>query len=803
MAGEKRMYRNILFILVLGVFGPHLAMASGGTVSGTIIDQANGDPIPHAAIIIEGSNLGDISDDNGQFIVQNITPGRHKLLISLIGYEAISKSIEVARGDTLEIDLSLKETALQGRGVVVTGTRTPRFIKDVPVYTEVLTYQEMEDKSAHSIYEALDGTSGIRVEQQCQACNFSVLRMQGLGADHTQILLDGQPVYSGLASIYGLQQLSTADVDQIEIVKGAGSALYGSNAIAGAINIISHVPATTEGHVGMEIGEYGTNKYEISAGVRQDNLAVFLYAQQTCGDEIDETGEGYTRDEVNRPDGISDRVRTNNKNAGFSLTIEDLTDFDQITIKGRIANENRQGGELTDDLFENIFAPGTERIITDRHSLDFGYGKVFANGIELNLSTNYARHKRNATNDTFLGDYESIYGVPPPLEELRPYIANEYLYVATVNFMYPLGGSHRLLFGSQYSHNKLEETGKYMIVDEGNPDYGKSYTSLSSKKADEVGLYLQDEYSVTSDFEVVGGLRFDYHKSEDNFHGSGDISATDFDPIEYNESCVNPRLAVKHSLTPELTLRGSFGTGFRVPYGFSEDLHLCSGSPRVYKDISLKPEKSRSFGLTLDYRTSALGLSLNLYRTDLFDRIDFSESDEEVNARGYTYQWRNIDDGYSMGLEVGADFALLRDLALALSVEFNQSEYDNPREDWLGTEWENDSKKFSRYPETSGGLKIKYTPSKWDFIIDAAYKGKMYIDLLEPANEEDIKIKETESFIIVNAKVAWSFFGRYKLYVGVKNLTDYVQEEKHVDDAAFLFAPVYGRLIYSGIEVSL
>jgi len=600
-----------------------------------------------------------------------------------------------------------------------------------------------------------------------------------------------------------LQQLSTADVDQIEIVKGAGSALYGSNAIAGAINIISHVPATTEGHVGMEIGEYGTNKYEISAGVRQDNLAVFLYAQQTRGDEIDETGEGYTRDEVNRPDGISDRVRTNNKNAGFSLTIEDLTDFDQITIKGRIANENRQGGELTDDLFENIFAPGTERIITDRYSLDFGYGKVFANGIELNLSTNYARHKRNATNDTFLGDYESIYGVPPPLEELRPYIANENLYVATVNFMYPLGGSHRLLFGSQYSHNKLEETGKYMIVDEGNPDYGKSYTSLSSKKADEVGLYFQDEYSVTSDFEVVGGLRFDYHKSEDNFHGSGDISATDFDPIEYNESCVNPRLAAKYSLTPELTLRGSFGTGFRVPYGFSEDLHLCSGSPRVYKDISLKPEKSRSFGLTLDYRTSALGLSLNLYRTDLFDRIDFSESDEEINARGYTYQWRNIDDGYSMGLEVGADFALLRDLALTLSVEFNQSEYDNPREDWLGTEWENDSKKFSRYPETSGGLKIKYTPSKWDFIIDAAYKGKMYIDLLEPANEEDIKIKETESFIIVNAKVAWSFFGRYKLYVGVKNLTDYIQEEKHVDDAAFLFAPVYGRLIYSGIEVSL
>ena len=241
-------------------------------------------------------------------------------------------------------NFSLKESALRAQDIVVTGTRTPRFIKDVPVRTEVLTHREIEAKAAHNVYEALEGMSGIRVEEQCQACNFSVLRMQGLGADHTQVLVDGQPIYSGLASVYGLQQLSVVEIDQIEVVKGAGSALYGSNAIAGAVNIISHMPVATEGHVGIEVGQYGTNKYELSAGARHDNIAILLFAQQNQADEIDETGNGYSRDEVYNSDGISDRVRSSIKNAGFNLSIDDIGGMDQLSFKGRVLNENRLGG---------------------------------------------------------------------------------------------------------------------------------------------------------------------------------------------------------------------------------------------------------------------------------------------------------------------------------------------------------------------------------------------------------------------------------------------------------------------------
>ncbi len=797
------MFRLLSISIMLILLSPILVMASsGGTISGTITESESGEPISHATIIIEGSKLGAISDNNGKFTLRNVPQGSHKLISSLIGYKTFTEEIEVQSGETTDLEISLKAAPIKGGDIVVTGTRTPRYVKDVPVHTEVLTHREIETKSAHNIYEALDGMSGIRVEQQCQACNFTILRMQGLGADHTQVLIDGQPVYSGLASVYGLEQLSVVEIDRIEVVKGAGSALYGSNAIAGAVNMITHVPTATEGHVGIEVGQYGTNKYELSAGTRLDNISLFLYAQQNRADLIDETGNGYSREQVYEPDGISDRVRSNNKNAGFNLIVEDLVGRDNLILRGKVINENRQGGELVDDLFENIFAPGTERILTDRYSLEFGYEKSYASGLEMSISTSYVKHDRNATNDTFLGDYESVYGEMPPVEELRPYIAEEKLYGLNANFLLPLGGMNRLLFGLQYTHNNLDESGKYLVVDESDPDYGQAYTSISRKKADEIGLYVQDEIKLSSKIEAVGGLRFDYHQSTDNFHGSGDISASEFEPIEYDETTLNPRFAIKYTVAPKLTMRGSFGTGFRVPYGFSEDLHLCSGSPRVYKDLSLEPEKSRSFGLSMDYQVGNAELNLNLYRTDLFNRIDFSEASDEIRAKGYTYQWRNMDDGYSMGAEFGLNLDLARNLALAANLELNKSEYENPREDWIGTEWEDMSRKFSRYPESSGSIKIQYMPNSWDIVVDASYKGRMYIDLLEPADENDIKIKETESFVILNARIAKSLFDRYKLYVGVKNLNDYVQEEKHIDDAAFVYAPVYGRLFYSGLEIS-
>jgi len=792
------MLRTILTLSLAGLFIVNSSWGHGRSIKGIVKEAETGKPIPFASIQIEGVSIGGAADEDGRFELHRVPSGWHTVVASSVGHATLAKLVSVTEGQVVELNFELSRTPLQTGGVVVTGTRTPRYVKEVPVFTEVITRASIEDKSAHNIFEALEGESGVRVEQQCQACNFSILRMQGLGADHTQILLDGQPLYSGLASVYGLQQLSTADVDRIEVVKGAGSALYGSNAVAGAINIISATPQRTEGRVGIEVGEHGTNKYEITASSRKDNLGVFLFAQQSEGDEIDETGDTQAPNGVNEPDGCIDRVRSNAKNIGFNVFLDDVVASDRLVLRGRVMNETRQGGWLRDNLFENPFAPGTERITTDRYSAQLDYHVLLPAGNEISANLSLTRHRRDATNDTFLSDYEEAKGELPPADLLRPYIAEEQLFVANLNFVQPLHRGNRLLAGLQFTHNDLEESGMYLDT-----DTEEAYTSTSEKKATGIGAYLQNEFQVTGRLEIVGGLRFDHHSSEDNFRGSGNVLLQGLDPLEYNETTINPRFAVRFEVLPDLVLRGAFGTGFRVPFGFSEDLHLCSGSPRVYKGGTLKPEKSLSYSLTADYTEAKWNASLNLYRTELKDAIAFAEADKEIADLGYTYQWENIDNAFVTGAEFNGSYALTSHLVAGLRFEYFKGEYDHPRDDWVGTEFEEVSKKISRYPQTAAGFKLEYTPPAWSFVVDADYKGKMYIDLTEPADPADVKIHETESFVILNAKVSKTFFNRYKLYIGAKNLTDYTQEEKHVDDAAFMYAPVYGRIVFGGLQLTL
>jgi outer membrane receptor for ferrienterochelin and colicins len=792
MAGLVRWVLTALVVIVVG------GSAQAGMISGQVTDSTSGEPVAFVSVQIDGTSMGAVADSTGGFVIRRVRSGEHVLVVSAVGYLPRKMTVEVGPPRRAELAIALQATQLESAGIVVSGTRTPRFVKDAPVFTEVISKASIEAKSAHNIFDALEGESGVRVEQQCQGCNFAVLRMQGLGADHTQVLLDGQPVYSGLAAVCGLQQMSTTDIDRIEIVKGAGSALYGSNAVAGAINVVSAVPRQTEAKFGVEAGEYGTNAYSLSASTRKDNVGLFLFAQQTEQDELDATGDMNAPDGVDEPDGWLDRVRSTARSAGFSLHVDDLVSTDRLILRGRAMSETRLGGWLEDNLFENPFAEGSERVITDRYTAQAEYSLWMSGGIQINTSVALVGHKRDATNDTFLGDYQEVHGTDPPVELLRPYTADEDLLSFNVNVVQPIGCKHSLLMGGQVSHNRLEESGMYVDIDSGDP-----YTSTSHKKGTDVGLYLQDEFKATSRLEIVGGLRFDYHTSEDEFRGSGDVLPGGLEPLEYDESTVNPRVSIKYAASDQLVFRGSIGSGFRVPYGFSEDLHLCSGSPRVYKGGGLKPEKSLSYSLSADYTLSRVTASVNCYRTELRDAIAFSDADEAVADMGYTYQWRNVDDAYVMGAEVNGSVAVSSGLTLGVRLDLFEGKYDSPREDWAGTPYESVSRHISRYPGVSAGMKADWRASGWHLVVDADYKGKMYIDLLEPAEESDVKIHETESFVTVDARLSRKIMERYKVYVGARNLTDYTQKEKHIEDAAFMYAPVYGRIIYGGFQVSL
>lgn len=786
-------------VIALLLGSPMLAPAQeSGRIEGRIVAAESNDPLYGANIVVRGTVLGGAARRDGTYFVTGVPAGRCEIEVSMMGYAAQRKEVNVISGATTVVDFELEETVLElGNVVVTTATRTPRYIKTLPVRTEVITERAIKDKGAANLYEALDGTRGLRVEQQCAACNFSVLRLQGLEGDHVQVLIDGQPVYSGLAGVYGLQQIPAANIERLEIVKGAGSALYGSSAIAGAVNVVTKQPTGTPMlRFSSSFGSHDTNQYSMVSSRRMGNQDLILTAQKNTGSEIDEDG-----------DGLTDRVETDNVTTGVKAGWRELWGDDEFWVSGRTLNESRQGGELA--TFENPFARGAEHIETARYEVAAEYSKRLGSGGELGINANYASHDRNATNDTFLHDYQATHGdALPPVDELKPYVAKENLYVAGADYSHPLAGRHRVLVGVQYERDQLDENGRYVIVDEKDPDYGATYTSVGNKHANDLGVYAQGEFLLSPDLEMVAGARFDTHRSDADFGGSGDGAPEGTVGLEYDETAFNPRVALRYSLGA-LTLRASAGTGFRVPYGFAEDLHLCSGSPRVNKPAGLEPEKSRSFNLSADYEVDGYLLSLNLFRTDIRDKVGFSDAGEAARNLGFTYQWENIDDAFTQGVEMGARMRLIKDLVLDLSLAYTDAQYGNERADWVenhGGRFAADSKYISRVPAVTGGIKLEFSPAQWRFVTEANYTGSMYVDYNE---EEDVTnpgsgIVHTDPYWVVNGRISREITrAGISVFAGVRNGFDFVQEQRHADDAAFIYAPLTGRIIYGGIEFSL
>jgi len=805
----KKSITSILTISFFLIFSSNVipqektdAMLFGGV-------QCKGEHIPYVNIIVKGTNLGTMSDATGHFKLTDLPVGKNIIIAQALGYKTQEKEAEMRAGKATELFFELEEDVLKLEQVVVTGTRTKHYIKDVPVRTEVITAKEIERKNAANLFQVLEGTPGIRVEQQCQFCNFSMVRMQGLGAEHTQVLINGQPMYSGLAGIYGLQQIGTIDIERVEVIKGAGSALYGSSAVAGAINIITKEPSLVPStKAGLQFGNFNTNKYDISSSIRNKNIGLNVFAQKLTGDAIDKTAEGITIDEVKNKDGISDRVATNLNNAGFGLFIYDIfSKNDKLIFRGRYSSERRQGGLIDDDYYKNPFTDGTECIITDRYESELSYNKEFENNSDLNISLAYVNHNRNATNDSYLGDYMDTHNDSvPDLRNMRPYLANENSLTSTLTYGIQVN-NHRLLMGVQSYLNSLEESGMYVVVDASSVYEGESYRSVSNKSAKEFGVFVQDEWSISNKLTVVPGVRFDIHHSEEEYKADRQVFETALFPkTKFNENSVSPRIAVKYEISNRITIRANAGTGFRAPYGFSEDLHLCSGSPRVWKSSNLKPETSVSFNLSADYYGSKVKISANLFRTDLKDKIAFTDADASVAALGYDYQWDNVDNAFVQGIEVSLMANLMKYLDLGLDLTLNQGKYENVRDDWAETQYESDSKYISRFPATTGNLKIEYSPKDWNIALTGSYQGKMYIDYfnedIDPVIGDQTKIKKTKPFLLFNTRVS-KRVNPFNFYAGVNNIFNYIQDEKHLDDAAFMYAPLYGTMIYAGITIDI
>lgn len=519
--------KNITYVIIsLFCFTSFNTNAQEGEISGNIIDGEAS--IPFANVYLEGTTLGTSTDENGRYVLKHIPTGKYKLKATVLGYRDFSKNISIGINEKLNISIRLIATSEQLEEMVVTGTLKAVRRSESPVPVEVYSPTFLKKNPTASIFEALQNVNGVRPQINCNVCNTGDIHINGLEGPYTLVLIDGMPIVSGLGTVYGLSGIPNALIEQIEIVKGPASSLYGSEAVGGLINIItkntSEAPEFSADSFLTGWGEYNLDLgTKINIGKKTDLLLGVNYFKY---DElIDNNGDNFT--DLTLQDRISVFQKWNIQRKDNRI----------LSLAGRFFYEERWGGELQ---WTPEFRGGDEiygeSINTRRWEVLGKYQLPVKE--KLLLSFSYNDHAQN-----------SVYGN-------IPYLADQRIGFTQLTWD-KKAGNHDLLIGSALRYNF----------------YDDNTTATSS--ADEViipSLFVQDEISLTKKHSLLLGMRYDYDKRHGNIF--------------------TPRTAYRWKMTDNDILRLNAGTGFRVVNLFTEEHAALTGARDVIVTEALDPERS-------------------------------------------------------------------------------------------------------------------------------------------------------------------------------------------------------------------
>src|SRR5882757_7538443 len=232
--------KKIVSLLLL--YSSHSAFAQHSFIA-KIINEDTHQSLPGVSVTIQDINKGVASDSSGIITIQNLPPRQYHFRFTCTGFRSRELIFTIPLKDTVQIKLEPSVALLQD--VVVSTTRLGQRIKNAPVNIEVIGREDIEEGTAMSpanIRELLSELSGTQVQQTSAVSGNTTIRLQGLDGRYTQLLKDGFPLYGGFSGSLSVLQTPPLDLQQVEIIKGAGSALYGGDAIAGVINLVSKTP---------------------------------------------------------------------------------------------------------------------------------------------------------------------------------------------------------------------------------------------------------------------------------------------------------------------------------------------------------------------------------------------------------------------------------------------------------------------------------------------------------------------------------------------------------------------------------
>ena len=722
-------------------------------------------------ILVKGTTIGTTTDDTGHYFLKNLPEGTFTLEVRSVGYRTETRTVNLVKGKTLELNFEIEEDRVALDGVVVSANRNETTRRMAPTLVNVLPMKTFENTNSTCLAQGLNFQPGVRVENNCQNCGYQQVRINGLDGPYTQILIDSRPIFSALAGVYGLEQIPANMIDRVEVMRGGGSALFGSSAIAGTINIITKEPSRNSAqfsHTLTGIGDASVfeNNTTLNASLVSDNqklgLAVFGQNRERAG--YDHDGDGFTElpELKNQTVGLRSYIKTG--------------DYSKITVEYHHMQEFRRGGDRLD-------RPAHESLIAEQlqHSINTG-------GVKFDMFSPDERHRLGIYTSAQHIDRDSYYGGGEDLEEKLKSYGNttDMTWVAGAQYSYNfdrcLFMPATLTLGSEYNQDNLKDNmwGRERYI---------------AQKVRTISAFLQNEWKNEKWSLLVGG-RLDKHSMLDK-------------PV------FSPRANLRFNPTEDISLRASYSFGFRAPQAFDEDLHIdnVGGTVSMIQLAEdLKEEKSQSISLSADMYHNwgdwQGNLLLEGFYTNISDVFALTEIGKDQN--GVIINERGNEKGaYVCGCTLEGKLAWRNVWQFQAGFTLQKAEYKEARS------WSDDDpnipleKRMFRTPDGYGYFTMTYNPlQSLTLALSGTYTGNMLVEHHKGYIKEN-RTEKTPDFFDMGFKAAYDF----KLYksitlqvnAGVQNIFNAYQSDfdKGAErDSGYIYGPGMPRSVYAGLKLS-
>ena len=760
-----------LLLSALCVVGSVYASDFETHIFGHVSDAKSGETLPYVTVTVVGTTLGTTTDSTGHYILNDVPEDEEFTVeVSAVGYNTVTKTLKVSQGEPIEVDFELTEQQVSLDAVVVSANRNVTTRREAPSLVSVLDHRLFDVTSSPTVAEGLSFQSGVRVENNCQNCGFTQVRLNGLDGHYSQILIDSRPVFSALAGVYGLEHLPANMIERIEVVRGGGSALYGASAIGGTVNIITKEPLYNSGSVAHTLSFIGCtgsldNNTTFNASLVTDNrkAGLMIYGQNRRRDGYDHDGDGFV--EIGEINGQTIGARSYIKTSAYS----------KISLEYHATKEYRRGGDqLNLPPHEAYVAETTDHIINS--------GGITFEGTIADTRHRYSVYvsAQDVKRDSYYGSYmdPSAYGYTHGFTAVG---GAQYMYRCPKLLFMPA----ELTVGAEYNLDMMKDT-----------PLAEGYIA-TNQTIHIYSLYLQNEWKNQTWGFLIGG-RADKHNL-------------------INRVIFSPRVNFRYNPTENINIRAVYSSGFRAPQAFDEDLHITivgGERTRIVLADDLKEERSHTFSLSADmYHTFNNGVQGNLmvegFYTILKDVFTLEDTGKTTDDGAATLLERRNGSGATvMGINLETRLALNPWLQLQLGGTLQRSRYAEP-EKWSEDESVAAERRMFRSPDSYAYMTATVTPvRRFDISLTGTYTGRMLVQHFAGYVEKDVAVL-TNAFFDMGLKLSYDFkiYRTIGLQIngGVKNIFNSYQRDldKGADrDAGYVYGPSLPRTIFVGAKLS-